>query len=216
MKSKTVFVENSLRVIYEEWPLSAPSTLGQCVCLLSYDSSIIYHHVSLSLFLVLSLSCQCSGSLFSWVLAQFPAAPFLVHSRLLPWALLHMSHPILEAAWEKFWLQTQIGSCWPGPCSCFLMCDTGQGPDFGAWSSVYAVGRMTLFFLISSEIINEKTSWKDWSAYVNVSIYSTMNYLYSNKDKVNLEQNLCDSGLLCSGPVRVAAALLGTHTSFGK
>lgn len=43
-----------------------------------------------------------------------------------------------------------------------------------------------------------------------------MNYLCSNKDKVNLEQNLCDSGLLCSGPVRVAAALLGTHTSFGK
>lgn len=89
-------------------------------------------------------------------------------------------------------------------------------PDFGAWSSGCAVNRMTPFFLMSGGITNEKTSWEGWSAYVNVSIYNTLNYLCSNKHKLNPKQNFCDSGLCCFGTVRLAATLLGIHISFDE
>lgn len=101
----------------------------------SYVTLIICPHLSLSLF-----------SLFSHYLVS--ALPFFFppecwHGSLLPPSLCFPSiylellsacpTSILKAAWEKFWPQTQLGSCIPRSWPCLLLCDTGKGPDFGAW-----------------------------------------------------------------------------------
>lgn len=165
-------VENSLWVIYEERPVSVPSTLGPGVCPPSQDSSVSHHPFPLAVCPVLSLSGGALVLFPSYYPFPYTLPPSTLNSPLpvppYPESNLGMVLPL-----------TQMGRGRPGPWSYLLLCDARHAPDYEAWFSGCVVGRMTFFFLNSGEIINEKTSWKVWSAYINVSIYNNLNYLCS-------------------------------------
>lgn len=110
--------------------------LPYLIWLLNYLPSFLPFSVSFS------LSSQCSGSLFFFCLLSVCTIFYcLLPSALLPSALssfLPVSpHP-----------EGNLGEV------------MATDPDFGARSSGCAVDRMTPFFLMSSDITNEKTSWE--------------------------------------------------------
>lgn len=125
------------------------------------------------------LVLRCSGSLS---FLSVDTAPYYPFPYTLPPSTLNSPLPVPPYPESNLGMVlplTQMGRGRPGLWSYLLLCDARHAPDCGAWFSGCVVGRMTSFFLNSGEIINEKTSWKVWSAYINVSIYNDLNYLCS-------------------------------------
>ena len=129
------------------------------------------------IFCVLSLSCQFSVSLFLLSVGTVPYCP--LHYALPPPTLNSFLSvpPSPESSLGKVLAPD------PGPRHAFCCVILGRAQIL---ELVCAVGRVTLSYFIYHKITNEKTSWKGWRAYVNVSLYNTLDYLYSSEDKLNL------------------------------
>lgn len=148
-------------------------------------SVFAFPHMTPQLFTIISpfLYFLCSLIVLSVFCFSFP--PECWHSSLLPPSLCTPSF-YLELLSVPPSPESSLGKVLapdPGPGQAFCCVILGRAQIL---ELVCTVSRVTLSYFISHNITNEKTSWKGWRAYVNVSLYNTLVYLYSSEDKLNL------------------------------